>query len=105
MKRRKYFKNHSDIIIYYIKENEKYEDIKIVENVYYEHFLMRCLNNRIENLLCDEVYGQIMIACYYYRNDFDEDWNKQRRRFFVVFNVDNNEEKILYIDDVQDGKV
>jgi hypothetical protein len=43
-----------------------------------------------------------MITRYYYQNDFDKDWSKHGRIFFV-FNLDDGEE-IFYIHDVREGK-
>jgi hypothetical protein len=39
-----------------------------------------------------------------YQQNYDKDWNKPGRRYFVVFNIEDNK-KIFYIHDVQDGKV
>jgi hypothetical protein len=39
-----------------------------------------------------------------YQQNYDEYWNSQGRRFFVVFNIEDKE-KIFYIHNVQDGKV
>jgi hypothetical protein len=36
--------------------------------------------------------------------NYDEDWKKPGRIFFVVFNIEDNKE-IFYIHDVQDRKV
>jgi hypothetical protein len=77
------FINPRDIVENYKKEKDK--NITISENEYYERFLKHCLYNRIENLLCNEICEEIIHISDYYQNNFDKDWTKQGRRFFVCF--------------------
>jgi hypothetical protein len=89
------FKNPTDILENYKKEKEKYKDKKIGENEYYEHFLKHILDNAIKNLLCDDVYEEIITEFNYYRKGFNKDWNKQKRRFFLLLIITMR--KIYYI--------
>jgi hypothetical protein len=97
-------RNSKNIVKKHIKEKENNNNFEVSENNYYEQLLKYFHNKGYRNLLNTKLNNYIVKKQKEYQQNYDKDWNKSGRRFFVVFNIEDNK-KIFYTHDVQDGKV